>query len=245
MVFLPPLLVRPDPELTITGELTARNGVRTAGIAGLVALGGAATAIYGARAFALNRQLYDLQRQGQLADRYTKAVEQLGSNRSSVRIGGIYGLKQAVYADHDYAGIVTHVLNSYLRDHAATSNTASPGNDVQVAIHVLRAIKKATETPILDLHEVNLSGIDLMSMNLVSARLDGADLSGAKLNGANLDGADLRGATMDGATFFQTNVARVQMLRDALTPSQLAQVDGDADIQWSPAEESDSRKLKH
>jgi uncharacterized protein YjbI with pentapeptide repeats len=52
------------------------------------------------------------------------------------------------------------------------------------------------------------------------------------LNGANLDGADLRGAVMDGAELYQTNVANVLMRRDAVTPSQLAQAVGTADIQW-------------
>jgi hypothetical protein len=235
IVVLPSLLVHPDPKLAIKDELAARNGVRTAGIASLVALGGAATAIYGARAFTLNRQLYHLQRQGQLADRYTKAVEQLGSAQSSVRIGGIYALEQAAFADSDYGGTVTHVLNSYIRDQATVSNVAVdkvPDNDIQAAIYALRAIKRSMPTPALDLRGVNLSGADLMSLDLVGARLGKANLSGARLNGANLTGADLRGATMDGVELYQAVLVNALLSQDQVPKIQLTQAVGVGEIQW-------------
>jgi len=36
----------------------------------------------------------ELTEQGQITDRYTKAVEQLGSDKLDVRIGGIYALER-------------------------------------------------------------------------------------------------------------------------------------------------------
>jgi hypothetical protein len=52
--------------------------------AGLFALG---ALVYTARNFTLSRE-------GQVTDRYTKAIEQLGSDKLDVRIGGIYALER-------------------------------------------------------------------------------------------------------------------------------------------------------
>jgi len=37
---------------------------------------------------------FELTEQGQVTDRYTKAIEQLGSDKLDVRIGGIYALER-------------------------------------------------------------------------------------------------------------------------------------------------------
>ena len=40
------------------------------------------------------RRTHELTEQGQVTDRYTKAIEQLGSDKLDVRIGGIYALER-------------------------------------------------------------------------------------------------------------------------------------------------------
>lgn len=61
----------------------ARGRLLTLG-AGLVAVGALR---FTARSFVLSRE-------GQVTDRYTKAIEQLGSDKLDVRIGGIYALER-------------------------------------------------------------------------------------------------------------------------------------------------------
>ena len=61
----------------------ARGRLLTFG-AGLFAAG---ALLFTARNFALSRE-------GQVTDRYTKAIEQLGSDKLDVRIGGIYALER-------------------------------------------------------------------------------------------------------------------------------------------------------
>jgi hypothetical protein len=46
------------------------------------------------RTVELLRRTLDLTEQGQVTDRYTKAIEQLGSDRPDVWIGGIYALER-------------------------------------------------------------------------------------------------------------------------------------------------------
>jgi hypothetical protein len=68
----------------------ARGRLLTLG-AGLFAAG---ALIFTARNYTLSRRTFGLTEQGQVTDRYTKAVEQLGSDKLDVRIGGIYALER-------------------------------------------------------------------------------------------------------------------------------------------------------
>ena len=65
----------------------ARGRLLTLG-AGLLAAG----------ALAYTALTFNLSRQGQVTDRYTEAIEQLGSDKLDVRIGGIYALERIARA---------------------------------------------------------------------------------------------------------------------------------------------------
>jgi hypothetical protein len=54
----------------------------------------AGTLIYTGRSFRLSQRTFELTEQGQVTDRFTKAVEQLGSDKLDVRIGGVYALER-------------------------------------------------------------------------------------------------------------------------------------------------------
>src|ERR1022692_669386 len=94
----------------ITGPLraarlqTAREAVRTQLLtlgAGVFAAGAliftARNFILSRRTVELTRQTFELTEQGQVTDRYTKAIEQLGSNTIDVTIGGIYALERITH----------------------------------------------------------------------------------------------------------------------------------------------------
>ena len=68
----------------------ARGRLLTLG-AGLFAAG---ALIFTARNLILYRRTNEIAEQGQVTDRYTKAIEQLGSDKLDVRIGGIYALER-------------------------------------------------------------------------------------------------------------------------------------------------------
>ena len=50
--------------------------------------------LFTARNFTLSRRTFELTEQGQVTDRYTKAIEQRGSDKLDVRIGGIHALER-------------------------------------------------------------------------------------------------------------------------------------------------------
>ena len=79
---LPSLLYRDVSNASPDARLQAASSFRTALVAGLAALG----------SLAMATRTYRLTQQGQITDRYTKAIEQLGSEKADVRLGGIYSL---------------------------------------------------------------------------------------------------------------------------------------------------------
>jgi len=62
------------------------------------------------------RRTHELTEQGQVTDRYTKAIEQLGSEKLGVRIGGIYALEHVVRDSARDHPTVMEVLTAFIRE---------------------------------------------------------------------------------------------------------------------------------
>ena len=96
---------------TTAEELKAQSDVRTALlqalVGGLLAIG----------AYLTWRQVRVL-REGQITDRYTKAVDQLGHVQPNVRVGGIYALERIARDSPADRATIEEVLTAYVRDHA-------------------------------------------------------------------------------------------------------------------------------
>jgi Pentapeptide repeats (8 copies) len=144
-----------------------------------------------------------LTRQGQASERFTRAIDQLGSSRVETRIGGIYGLDQIAEQSPENTGPVGEVLLAWLNGRPRSRTRPDTpvrehAPDVQAALSVLigRQHYASIVANRLDLHGLGLRGGDLSGANLAGANLKGADLSDADLNGANLNGADLRDADL-------------------------------------------------
>ena len=57
-------------------------------------------------------------RAGQIADRYSRAVEQLGSTTVDVTMGGIYALERIAHESKDDHPTVMEVLSACIREHS-------------------------------------------------------------------------------------------------------------------------------
>src|SRR5580700_11327725 len=64
---------------------------------------------------ARNLSLY---RESQVTDRYTRAIEQLGSDKLDVRIGGIYALERVARDSAKDHQTVMEVLSAFIREHS-------------------------------------------------------------------------------------------------------------------------------
>src|SRR5664279_1158352 len=128
---LPSLLTR-YPRVGAAARHTAITATRT-GLAGILAVMGAGVGL------AYTARTYRLSREGHLTDRYTKAVEQLGSNKIEVRLGGIYALERLMRDSPTDQPTIVEVLAAYIRQHAPsasldeakTAYPTSPDADVQ------------------------------------------------------------------------------------------------------------------
>jgi hypothetical protein len=163
-------------------------------------------------------------REGQITERFTRAIDQLGSDELEIRLGGIYALERIARDSAQDHWAIMEVLTGYVRQHALwrpeelePGEVLTPDPDIMAIITVLRRRTRSLghgEPEPLDLRRANLwdadfrgadlRGADLSDANLRGAQLDGANLSGANLSAADLYGAfllkaDLRGASLGAA----------------------------------------------
>ncbi len=178
------------------------------------------------RNFNLAQESLRVSQQGQITDRFTKAMEQLGAvdsqgkPRFEVRLGGIYSLEAIARESKDLHWPIMEVLCSYVRGNAPAqppANAASAGQkkksgsegttsqqevhpraDIQAVLTVLgrRDASQENENQLLDLSGTNLAGADLRKAHLTRADFTEADLRGADLREADLREADLREADL-------------------------------------------------
>jgi hypothetical protein len=248
------LTLHPMAGTTAEQMLKARNDVRTTLIQGVGAAGLVGGLFFSYRTFRLTTSQ-------QMTDRYTRAVEQLGSTSEDVRIGAIFALDRIVTdSPRDRASIVA-VLGSFAR--RRTSVRDAPDTlpaDAQAALTVIGRRRSAADQ--LSLAGASLRGLELSSANLRSIRFQHADLTKAilskcdaqdaaftgstmteiSLHGSNLDRADLRGADLSGGDISETSLVdadlkqskldRARVRLGSLTDRQISSLAGEKNIAW-------------
>jgi len=157
--------------------------------------------------------------QGQITERFTHAIDQLGKTNDKderieeIRLGGIYALERiAVEQPDDYHWPVTQVLAAYLRRYASwqgdPSKEIAPAADTTTVLNVIGSRSryyKAGENEQLMLHRTDFSnyhfpmGAHLEGAVLVESHFENATLAEAQLKEADLRAAHLEGAYLDGA----------------------------------------------
>ncbi len=236
----------PDAKDRAAAEASTRTGL-VAGFAGLAALG----------SLAVTARTYRLTQQGQIADRYTKAIAQLGDEKLDVRLGGIYALERIAEDSKRDHPTVVEVLSAFVRERTAVTprvrpvdrRTAHPlslssrvkklGVDVQAALTVLGRLPKRRgvsrgDVGGADLTGANLRSADLTGANLTRANLSGAFLTDADLTGAFLADADLTEAFLAGANLSGASLAGANLTKARdLTQPQVEAAVGDWETKLS------------
>jgi uncharacterized protein YjbI with pentapeptide repeats len=235
---LPLVLTRhPSAGMSAAARLKSQNDVRTPVIAALALISAATiTAAYASRSARLTLQ-------GQLADRYTKAIDQLGADKGvDVHIGGIYALERiAVDSARDHPTVM-EVLTTYVREHSrerfppAEADAEPPSSpsirlirpDVQAAVTVITRRNVRRDRQRVDLSRADLTNANLTNANLAGANLAGADLSHAYLAGADLSfradlssHADLGHANLSHAFLSGANLSHANLIQADLTHADL------------------------
>ncbi|MEJ8474473.1 pentapeptide repeat-containing protein [Roseibium algae] len=167
---------------------------------------------------------------GLIIDRFQKGAEMLESRELSVRIAGVFILRELALSDPVETYIqVLDLLASFLRE-KSKGRTPAPSEhtktrpppdfgpfpaDLQETVkaisHLRNNVKEAEEREEraewrLDLNGSNLSGADLSKANLSGAWFNHANLAGAWFNQANLAGAELINANLSDAHLARANL---------------------------------------
>ena len=164
------------------------------------------------------RQL-EIAESGQLTDRFSRAVDQLGNEGVDVRVGGIYALERIAGDSGRDRSSIAEVLTAFVGRKARAEEVAERADDfdvAEVAIRRMPDVLAATtvlgrmyprgESTSYQLSRTDLRNLSMRNLNFVEANLVEADLRRAVLWEPDLrrvflfDG-DLRDAVTYGADF--------------------------------------------
>ncbi|MFJ6392316.1 pentapeptide repeat-containing protein [Streptomyces sp. NPDC091972] len=188
-------------------------------------------------------------RESQITERFTRAVDQIGSQDVNVRIGGIYALERIAKnspADRDpiqfLLGALVRGRLTWLVGAADGPEHPTPAVDEQLPVMNVRApdaqaamwvLERRSRTP--DDPELYLSRVDLRRVSLRGARLSRtlfrhsnlatATLTGAQLDGSDFTDADLRGVLLDNSSLKGVNLSRAHLQGASLRRADLRGAD--------------------
>jgi Pentapeptide repeats (8 copies) len=173
----------------------------------------------------------------QEAERFTRAVEAVASDRLAVRLGGIFSLEQMGLASPSRRVPIVQLMAAYLKQHSpwiendprllhpVYCQSQKAREEVQAALNVILRLGAAG----VDLSRVNLYGVraraaDFAGMDLVSSQLTAADLRAAHFDVARLYNADLRGACLGGTRFGRARLGNTDFRGADLSGADLGNV---------------------
>jgi uncharacterized protein YjbI with pentapeptide repeats len=260
-VVVPPNLIDSQEIKDAEKRLAAENELRATLVGimgGLAVLAGSVVAYLNLRETQRqNRRLIEVQMRGQVTDRFTNAIDQLGQQRNDkldVRIGAIYALEQIARDSPELHVPVMEILTAFLREHSVSARgrselpQAPDGTDsarrfradLQAALTVIG--RRTRNQRALEPDRLDLADAELPRARLAEAHLEHADLSGANLHGANLQEANLEGASLRGVNLMDANLRRANLRGASLWG---ADIHGarlwDADLEGATLVEADLR----
>ncbi len=167
--------------------------------------------------------------QGQRQDRLKNAIEHLGHEKDSVRLGGAYELFHLAEDTENLRQTVLDILCAHIRQTTGESkyreaHKSKPSEEIQSLLTLLFVQKhEAFKGCHINLQESWLNGADIRGAHLEKAILTKAHLQGtilyqAHLQNANfrdayLQGANLEIAYLQGAEFIQAQLQGAQLYR--------------------------------
>jgi Pentapeptide repeats (8 copies) len=218
--------------------------------------------------FWLNSRLYrvtarslEVTEQGQITERYSKAVDHLGSEKLNVRLGGIYALERiAVDSERDHSTVV-EVLSAFVREHSDPMyRYLSELSDVDRHDFHVKAVDSRypaelqqaidyfeRQPPPLDVTAAITvlgrlpyrSGVrrgDFSGARLRDVNLEGSNFTRANFSGAVLEGVDFSGAILRNANFLGANLNKADLYFAKLEGASLYNVVGVTEDQLGEAD---------
>ncbi|MFB7462238.1 pentapeptide repeat-containing protein [Streptomyces sp. NPDC056224] len=199
-------------------RLAAVNNVRTT----LLQAVGGAVVLFGAyatwRQLRLSQEGLNATREGHITDRFSRAVDQLGSEKLDVRIGGLYALwRIADHSAHDREAVVS-IMAAFLRTHLPWPPQGPESPAAQTSVNSVPPL----ETRAADA-QVALTGLGMLFQD---RRPDWLNLSYTDLRRADCDGLWLHHMNFDGeASLTAANMRHVELGTSILHRSRCIEAD--------------------
>jgi hypothetical protein len=199
--------------------------------------------------------------EGQITERFNRAIDHLGSDKLDLRLGSIYALERIAKSSNDDRDTIAEILAAFVHQRSPWP-PSQPGQyrddfpidqqpelrtraaDIQAVLTVLGRTDFTRHRDLrlnlaeVDLRRAALHGADLDGAILSGTHLDGVILSGVHLDGADLSGTHLDGAILAGARLRGADLSGSHLYRAILSGADLHRaILGDADLQGSVADE--------
>lgn len=185
-----------------------------------------------------------ISREGQITDRFTRAVDQLGNQDVNVRVGGLYALERIARDSVADRTAIQFLMGAFVRNNAKWPVAAPDGPqqptepvddrsvtlrarapDVQVAMAALgRRLPSPDQRP-LSLSWVNLRGLSLKGARLSGVTFQQSNLADAELTSVWLDNSDLTAADLRRASLVGSHLSGANLGRANLSQADLSQAD--------------------
>ncbi|MFH8731601.1 pentapeptide repeat-containing protein [Streptomyces sp. NPDC017964] len=166
---------------------------------------------------AIDRERQDLAREGQVTERYVKAVGLLASASNTSQLGGMYALERIMTDSPDDALTIIQLLSGSIRESSKAQRDRNNGENPRsvrepdrsaFAIIARRSngiVGAAERARALNLRRANLAGVSLIGNE--TSDLCGADFTKAKLNNSDFNGAALTGGRFSKADLRRANLS--------------------------------------
>jgi len=171
-------------------------------IGGLLVLGGL---FFTWGQLSATRESISISQQVFLTDRYSKAIDQLGSNNPQIRLGGIFSLEKLASGSKEYISVVNKVLATYIRQKSKDTSTYA-FEEIQAAVGIISFRETNRDYLIDDDHGVNISNSLLKATNFDNARLAHAKMVNSIFTESTFTNADLSNVSGMEADFSKTNL---------------------------------------
>ena len=190
------------------------------------------------------QEILRVSQEGQITERFTRAVDQLGAIDQSknsaieIRLGGIYALERIANESEKYYWPIMEILTAYVRKNSIVDSRLKENSMtsrvmsmvIQTNKNANKEYSKERKIP-LDIQAIltvigrrknYLNYRESNHLNLEMAYLQGADLKdahleGACLKGAHLEEADLTGTNFEGADLKQAKDLTIDQLSKVKT----------------------------
>ncbi|MFB8004264.1 pentapeptide repeat-containing protein [Nocardia sp. NPDC056000] len=185
------------------------------------------------------RDQYRLSERSQVTERFSHALDNLGSDKLDIRVGGIY-LLERLSADSpaDHATVVD-IVSAFVRTHSPVSVCPAAGTvidahdpdtrlptDIQAALTVIaRRDVTGEDGRQIDLLRTCLAGARLNDARLADVNISGGDVRGAQFSGADMELAALVDIEATGAEFDGANLSGALFTHARLTDTEFTHAD--------------------